>query len=171
MSSAGRERSLEVPAHPPRRPREPEVRDLREAELVLAQRQQQVRDPVGGGQLLARRSRAARCEAPAVATRTHQQSTRRPLRTQKRALLADQPGAELAALEREPGRGEQVALVVADEVAEQPERDALGRRVGAPAPRRASLAADRHHLARTAPRLDPGDRPGVREADQARPGT
>ncbi len=39
----------EVAAHPPARAREAEVRDLREAELVLAQRQQQMGDAVGGG--------------------------------------------------------------------------------------------------------------------------
>ena len=62
-------------------------------------------------------------------------------------------------------RGEQVALLVPDEVAEQAERDAVGarrRRSGA----RSALAADRDHLARAAPRLDPRHRPRVGEADR-----
>ena len=54
---------------------------------------------------------------------------------EERSLLADEPRAEPAALEHQPGRGEQLALVVADEVAEQPERDDLGLAVGARLPR------------------------------------
>ena len=51
---------------------------------------------------------------------------------EQRARLADDPDAERAALEHEPGARVQLARVVADEVAEQPER----RR--APARRRAA---------------------------------
>ena len=41
------------------------------------------------------------------------------------ALLADQPDAEASALEHQPRLGDQLARLVADQVAEQPERDAL----------------------------------------------
>ena len=61
-----------------------------------------------------------------------------------RPLLTDQPGAEPAALKRKAGLAEQLARVVADQIAEQSQRGALRLRSPAPsigftprAPRRA----------------------------------
>ena len=69
-------------------------------------------------------------------TRTHQQYTRAGRAHEQRARLADDPDAERAALDHEPGAGVQLARVVADEVAEQPER----RRARRAAARRAAAA-------------------------------
>ncbi len=121
---------------------------------------QQVRDPIRGGQLTA----VADPHAPAIdtpASRAHQE----------RSLLAHQPGAELTALEHQPGRRGQLALGMADEVAEQSERDPLGAGIRAQAPPGAALAADRNHLASAAARLKPGHRPGVGEGRSPPPGT
>ena len=147
-----------------------------------------MRHSVAGRQLLARRSRAA---PPARRSRAAPLLRRLVLRRlvlrrllllrdphapavhapttgpdQDRALLADQPDAQPAALERQPGRRKQVALGVSDEVAEQPQRHPLGATGRVRPPPRAALASDRHHLARAAARLDPRDRPRVREADR-----
>ena len=47
---------------------------------------------------------------------------------EQRARLPDEPDAERAALQHEAGPRVQLARLVADEVAEQPERGALGAR-------------------------------------------
>ena len=77
---------------------------------------------------------------------------------EQRARLADQPDAEAAALHHEAGARVQVARVVADEVAEQPERGA-----SAASPRRAARA----HDLRAAVGVQLGDRPGMRERHAA----
>ena len=152
----------QLAAHPPPRAREAEVRDLGEAELVLAQRQQQVGDAVAAPAAHRRLGdpHAPAVDPPAAASRT---------RSAPCSPTSQTPS--VAALERQAGRAQQLALGVADQVAEQPERDALGAAIGAAAPaRRAALAAERHHRRAPAARLEPGDRPRVREADRARPG-
>ena len=107
-------------------------------------------------------TRSAAGRSAVSPTPTHQQSTRWPPRPdQERALFADQPRAELAALQHQAGLAQEVALAVPDEVAEQAERHGLG-----PGGRRgtrgdAARVADRDHLAGAAPRLQPRDRPGV----------
>ena len=77
-----------------------------------------------------------------------------PGRHEQRAALAEQPDAELAALEGEPGLALELALVVAEQVAEQPLRHGLSRR----GPRLL-----RPHDARPPERVQLGDDPGVRE--------
>ena len=134
-SSAGRKRGRQPAPHAPPRAAEGEVGDGREAVLVGAQREQQVGDPVG------RRQRAVLdVHAPAVhaaAARAHEQ----------RAGLADQPDAERAALEHQAGAGVQLARLVADEVAEQPDRGPLRALAGAAA----GAAARWRRAWRTAP--------------------
>ena len=73
--------------------------------LVLAQRQQQVRDPVRGGQRRVRHPHAPAVHAPPA----HEQ----------RARLPHEPDAERAALEHEPRARVQLARLVPDQVAEQ----------------------------------------------------
>ena len=75
---------------------------------------------------------------------------------EQRARLADQPGAERAALDHEPGCGVQVARRVPDEVAEQAERGAL--RGGA------SSCRPRPHDVGAARGVERRDDPRVREA-------
>ena len=74
-----------------------------------------MRGAIGGGQP----GRLADAHAPAV-------DPPPAAADQERALLAHQPGAELAALEDEPGPLQELALAMADEVAEQAERHGLG---------------------------------------------
>ena len=105
----------QAPADAPRRAGEGVVRDRREALLVLAQRQQQVGYPVGRRQLAVRGPHAEAVHPPAAG------------RDEQRAALADQPDAERAALEREAGVALELALVVAEQVAEQALRDRLAR--------------------------------------------
>ena len=99
--------------------------------LVGAQREQQVRDAVAGRQP-GLGDLHAPAEHPPPAGR-HEQG----------AGLADQPDAERAALAAQPGPRVQLARVVADEVAEQAERDPLGRGVGRAACGRTTLAPRR----------------------------
>ena len=102
-------------------------------------------------------------------TRTHQQSTRRPPeRTKNAPCSPTSQTPSSTALEHQPGRRGQLALVMADEVTEQSERDPLGAGIRAQAPPGAALAADRNHLAGPASRLKPGHRPGVGKADRRR---
>ena len=101
-------------AQAPRRAREGVVRDGREPLLVGAQREQQVRDPVGRRQVAVGRPHAEAVDALSA------------VRNQDGACLAEQPDAERAALHRQPGLALQVARVVAEQVAEQPLRDRLG---------------------------------------------
>ena len=81
---------------------------------------------------------------------------------QDRALLADQPGAEPAALQRQPRLGEQVARLVPDEVA---------RAARAPsAPAGVAALADRLHAAGAAPRLQVEHRDRRGRGRSPRPG-
>ena len=117
----------------------------------LAQREQQVRDAVGGRQ----RRGPSTLHAPAVhapAARAHEQ----------RARLPHEPDAERAALEHEPGARVQLARLVADEVAEQPERGRSG-----PSPARGR----RPDHVRAALGVELRDRPRVHEQDRPRPAT
>ena len=146
--------------HPdsPRRAREAEVRDLGEPELVLAQREQQVGDPVGRRQL----SRLGDADAPAVDPP--------PARAEAvGALLADEPDADAAraaAPVRSRASRSRSSWPTRSPSSPSATRSAPG---SAPAsPRGAALTAERDHLARAAPRLDPRDRPGVDEADRRR---
>ena len=82
-----------------------------------------------------------RARAPARTSRTR--AARRA--HEHRARLADEPDAERAALEHEPGPRVQLARVVADEVAEQPERASARARRS-----RARLAAARTFAPRCA---------------------
>ena len=116
-SSAGRIALRQPAPHAPGGAREGVVGHGGEALLVLAQGEQQVRDPIRGRQLGIRRRDAEAVHAPAA--RRHEQ----------RARLAHEPDAELAALEREAGAALELALVVAEQVAEE----ALGDRLAAPA--------------------------------------
>ena len=104
------------------------------------------------GRPRAGRARDAHAPADDAAAAGHQQ----------RAGLPDQPDAEPAALEHEAGAGVQRAGVVADEVAEQPERRPLGRVVAPPA-RRDDLRAPA--------RVERRDRPRLHEHEQPRPGS
>ena len=99
-------------------PREGEVRDGREALLVGAQREQQVRDAVAARQL-------------GVVARARSSSRRagRPAATSSAPASPTSHVPSAPALEHEPGPRVQLARVVADEVAEQAERGALGRAV------------------------------------------
>ena len=96
------------------------IRDGREALLVLSQRQEQVGYAVGRRQLRVRHAHAEAVHAPAAR------------RDEQRAALADQPGAERAALEREAGVALQAALVMAEQVAEEALRNLLAGAVPAP---------------------------------------
>ena len=112
------------PPDPPGRAAEREVGDRREAVLVLAQREQQVGGPVG-----------ARERRVVVGTRTQKQCTRRP--PGRTSTAPASPTSHAPSPPRSgtrPVRPWQLARVVADEVAEQPERGPLrplaGRRRG-----------------------------------------
>ena len=162
----------QVAGDPPRRAREAEVRDLGEAELVLAQRQHQVRHPVAGRQLIARRSRAAPLFRRLAVARRRARTSSPP--ADRRIGPAARPARRPARLRAGPRSSASPVAAsssrsrVADQVAEQSERDPLGISVGTGARGGASLAADRHHLPCPALGLDPRDRPGVREADRRR---
>src|SRR4051794_39131542 len=99
---------MEAAPEPPRSAREGVVRNGCEAALVRPEREQQVGDAVRGRQLRVRRGHAEAVHALAV--RAHEQ----------RAGLAHEPGAELAPLARQAGLALEVALLVAEQVAEQP---------------------------------------------------
>ena len=88
---------------------------------------------------------AVAVDAPAAAGQQH------------RAGLADDPGAEPARLEHEPGAGVQLARLVADEVAEQADGALLGS-VGLARPRAQDVGP--------ALRVELGDDPGVRQAGE-----
>ena len=90
------------------------VGDRREAGLVGAEGQQQVGDAVGRRQI-----GRVRADAEAV----HHLAAGHD---EQGALLADQPGAQLAGLEREAGLALELARVVAEQVAEQSLGDGLG---------------------------------------------
>jgi hypothetical protein len=116
------------------------VGDGREALLVHAQGEQQMGHAVGRRQV---RLGGAHTEAvhPPPATDD-----------QQRAGLADDPHAQAAGLQREPGAALQLALVGAEQVAEQSLRNGLGPLVAPPLRPRHPRAAVRVQL---------GDDPGV----------
>src|SRR5215210_6745513 len=93
------------PPHAPHGPREGVVRDGREAVLVGPQGQQQVRDAVRRRQL-GLRGPDAEAVDPAA-------------RQQQGSGFADEPGAELTALEREARVALELALAMAEQVAEE----------------------------------------------------
>ena len=107
-------RGRQPPPQPPRRAAERQVRDRREARLVLAQREQQVRDAVGGRQLGRRPSRTSSRRAGRRAGPAARRPRRRARRRAGRARA------------RGPVRACSVARLVADQVAEQAERRPLG---------------------------------------------
>ena len=122
------------------------VRDGREADLVRAQRQQEVSDPIGGRQVaLGRPDAEAVDPLPAV-------------RDEHGARLAEQPHAEVAALQRQAGLALELTLLVPEQVAEKALRDRLGALVARPSGR-----ADR---VRPAEGVQLRDHPPVREARQ-----
>ena len=135
----------EAAPHSPGSAREGVVGDRGEALLVHPQGEQQVRDPVGGRQLGLGRADAVAVHAPA--TRRYEQGAR----------LSHQPDAEVAALEREPGPALELALLVAEQVAEETLRRRLRRIVARPL---------RPHHAGAAERVQLGDDPGVGEGRQ-----
>jgi hypothetical protein len=75
------------------------------------------------------------------------------------ALLPDEPVAEPPALEQQSGLGEQLTALMAEQIAEQPERGAF---------RRFRRLTDRLHPPRTAPRLHVQDRETMSEEDHSR---
>ena len=129
---------------PPGGAGEAEVRDLREAELVLAQGQQEVGDPVGRRQLGRLRRRARTSNRPAA--------RRAAPGTPRCSPTSQTPSSPRC--RHEPGALQQVALAVADQIAEQPDRDPLGP-AGLGCRTGAALAADAAPRARRA-RLQPG---------------
>jgi hypothetical protein len=99
-------------------PGERVVGDSRKTTLVLAQRQQQVRDPVGGGEA------GIGCpDAEGVYPA--------PVRPdEERTGLTHEPDAHRASFEREPGFALERALVVTEQIAEQTLGDPLRLCVG-----------------------------------------
>ena len=100
-SSAGRIAGRQARAHAPRRAAEREVGDRREARLVLAQREQQVRGPVG------RRQLAVDLHAPAVdaaAARAGPAARPPPRRARRRACRAPAPARSRRAARARRGR-------------------------------------------------------------------
>src|SRR3954453_14353940 len=146
VSKRGEAVAADPPPDPPNGTREAEVRDLGEAELVLPKPAQKMREPVGGGQL----ARIAAPHAPAV----HAPAARA---NEVGASASEEPDSELAALEREPGRHDQLAFFVAEQVPQKPKRDPL---------RPARGPGEGGNLIGSAASLDPRDQPRMGEADR-----
>ena len=142
-------RRVQAPAHPPRRAAEGEVGHGGEALLVGAQREQQVGDAVARRQRGVGHAHAPAVHAPAAAADEQRAGLARRARRPSRPRSSTSPVARV-----------QLARVVADEVAEQPERRA---------PRRRPARRVRRGRTTFAPRcgVELGDDPRVRDAASA----